>query len=58
MKLFRALAGAIRFTSLPPESRRLTFYSEGGNYWVHLEGIVRACRRNTPLVFLEISQKF
>lgn len=42
MKLFRALAGAIRFTSLPPESRRLTFYSEGGNYWVHLEGIVRA----------------
>jgi hypothetical protein len=26
---------------LPKEQRRLTFYSEGKNYWPHLEGLIR-----------------
>ena len=42
MRLFAHLRSLIRFSSLPPEHRRLTFYSEGANYWVHLERLVTA----------------
>lgn len=31
----------MRFVSLPKSQRRLTFYSEGKNYWPYLEGLVR-----------------
>jgi len=31
----------MRFMQLPKEQRRLTFYSEGKNYWPHLEGFIR-----------------
>ena len=40
MKFVRHLRNAIRFSQLPRERRRLVFYSEGRNYWVHLEGII------------------
>jgi hypothetical protein len=38
--LFRHVKSAIGFVNLPAEHRQLVFYSEGKNYWVHLEGIV------------------
>ena len=40
MRLLRQLGDVIRFAALPPEKRKITFYSEGKNYWVHLKGIV------------------
>jgi len=42
MRLIRHLRDVVRFIQLPKEQRRLTFYSEGKNYWPHLEGLVRA----------------
>jgi len=41
MKFFRHLLNVLRFMQLPKEQRRLTFYSEGKNYWPHLEGLVK-----------------
>ncbi len=41
MGFIRHLRDVIRFVQLPKEQRRLTFYSEGKNYWPHLEGLVR-----------------
>ena len=35
------LRDLIRFMQLTTSQRRLTFYSEGKNYWPHLEGMVR-----------------
>jgi hypothetical protein len=40
MRYFRYLLDVIRFISLPKEQRSITFYSEGRNYWPHLEGII------------------
>lgn len=36
----RHFRDVMRFMQLPKEQRRLTFYSEGKNYWPHLEGLV------------------
>lgn len=41
MKLYRILRDLLQFMQLPLDKRRLTFYSEGKNYWPHLEGLVR-----------------
>jgi len=41
MGFIRYMADAMRFTQLPRSQRRLTFYSEGKNYWPHLEGLVK-----------------
>lgn len=37
---FKALSGAIGFHNLRKEQRQITFYSEGENYWPHLEGLM------------------
>lgn len=34
------LKNVIRYKQLPSQQRQLTFYSEGKNYWVHLEGLI------------------
>ena len=34
------LRSVINFMRLPADCRRLTFYSEGQNYWPHLEGLI------------------
>ncbi|MBC8298269.1 MAG: CDP-glycerol--glycerophosphate glycerophosphotransferase, partial [Pelagibacterales bacterium] len=34
----KAISGAIGFNYLPKEKRQVTFYSEGKNYWPHLQG--------------------
>ena len=41
MGFFRHIKDVMRFMQLPREQRRLTFYSEGKNYWPHLEGLVK-----------------
>lgn len=35
------IKSVIKFYQLPKQKRRLVFYSEGKNYWVHLEGLVK-----------------
>ena len=42
MSFFRHLRDLVRFMHLPKEKRTLTFYSEGKDYWAHLEGLVGA----------------
>ena len=41
MRFLQRFSSIIRYTALPPAQKQLTFYSEGKNYWVHLEGMVR-----------------
>lgn len=41
MKIIRHLINVIRLSNLPKEERRLVFYSEGKNYWPHLDGLIR-----------------
>ena len=36
----KATFGAIGFSNLPKEKRCITFYSEGKNYWPHLENLL------------------
>ena len=40
VKFIRFLRNVIRFLQLPGEARRLTFYSEGRNYWPYLEPLL------------------
>lgn len=39
-KFFKHLKNVIAFNQLDKSKRRLVFYSEGKNYWVHLQGMV------------------
>jgi hypothetical protein len=41
LRFVRHLKHAISFSQLPRCKRRLVFYSEGKNYWVHLEGLIK-----------------
>lgn len=40
-KFFKHLKNVIAFNQLEKQQRRLVFYSEGKNYWVHLEGMIQ-----------------
>ncbi len=40
MRFIRYLHDVMRFVQLPEKQRKLVFYSEGKNYWPHLEGLV------------------
>ena len=55
---FRAVLSIIRFNSLPSAQRRITFYSEGRNYWPHLEGLLRTVLKETNLPVCYISSSF
>ncbi len=41
MKLLRHIKNLVDFLQLPKEQREITFYSEGENYWPHLEALVK-----------------
>lgn len=41
MKIGLHLINLIKIFNLPKEERRLVFYSEGQNYWPHLEDLIR-----------------
>lgn len=45
-KFFKHLKNVIAFNQLDKSKRRLVFYSEGKNYWVHLQGMVEALLKN------------
>ena len=49
------LRDVMRFMHLPKEQRRLTFYSEGKNYWPHLEGLVRELLETSDIPICYIS---
>lgn len=40
-RFIRQIRSVVNFMGLPKEQRRIVFYSEGLNYWVHLEGLVK-----------------
>jgi CDP-glycerol glycerophosphotransferase (TagB/SpsB family) len=55
MKFIRHLFDIIRFLQLPRDQRRLIFYSEGRNYWPHLEGLIRELLATSDLAICYIS---
>ena len=55
MRYFRYLLDIIRFISLPKKQRSITFYSEGRNYWPHLEGIIKELMDESDLYICYIS---
>ena len=46
MTFFTHLKSLIQFLNLPPSKRKIVFYSEGINYWSHLEGLIVDCLKN------------
>lgn len=56
-KLFQFIIhikNTIEFMQLPKEQRKLVFYSEGQNYWVHLEGLIKEvlASSNVPVCYI------
>jgi len=47
MKLIRHIKGLVNFMQLPKEHRKITFYSEGKNYWPHLEALIKTLLNTT-----------
>lgn len=45
-------AQARAYLSLPPEQRRITFYSEGAGYWPHLRPLLQAMLRREAISYL------
>tara|TARA_Y200000002_G_scaffold131739_1_gene108527 strand:+ start:10376 stop:11515 length:1140 start_codon:yes stop_codon:yes gene_type:complete len=43
----KATLGLIKYNSLPLDKREITFYSEGKNYWPHIEGIMNKTLEKT-----------
>ena len=54
VKFIQCLREVIRFLQLPGQSRRLTFYSEGKNYWRYLEPLIKAVLAlpDTPVCYI------
>ncbi|MEC8945377.1 MAG: CDP-glycerol glycerophosphotransferase family protein [Chloroflexota bacterium] len=49
MGFIRHMRDTLRFLQLPKSQRRLTFYSEGKNYWPHLEGLIKEVLANSDI---------
>lgn len=47
MKLISHIKNIVHFFQLPKEQRKITFYSEGKNYWPHLEALVKTLLKTT-----------
>ncbi len=45
----------MRLMQLPKEQREITFYSEGKNYWPHLEGLIRELLKSSSIPICYIS---
>ena len=54
VKFIRHLSNVIQFLQLPRQTRRLVFYSEGKNYWPHLEPLVTEllARADMPVCYI------
>ena len=46
---FKAMLGVIGFNALSKKQRQVTFYSEGKNYWPHLEDLLLATLEQTNM---------
>tara|TARA_B100001057_G_C22791810_1_gene927907 strand:+ start:508 stop:1647 length:1140 start_codon:yes stop_codon:yes gene_type:complete len=55
LKEIKALSGAIEFNYLPKQKRQITFYSEGKNYWPHLEGLLKTTLNKTDKFICYVS---
>ena len=51
-RLLSQWAQARSYLALPPEQRRITFYSEGGGYWPHLRPLLQEVLRRTDVAYL------
>ena len=53
-KFILKLSNLISIVSLPRKDRRIVFYSEGRNYWVHLEALIKEflSQSNVPVVYI------
>ena len=53
----KAISGAIGFNKLHKEKRYITFYSEGKNYWPHLENLLHSTleQTNTSICYVSSS---
>ncbi len=58
IEVVKAISGVIGFNSLPKEQRQITFYSEGKNYWPHLQGLLKATLKKTNFSVCYISSSF
>lgn len=54
-KFFRYLKNVIAFNQLDKSKRTVVFYSEGKNYWVHLQGMITAFLKNYDVPVCYIS---
>jgi len=55
MGFIRHMRDVMRFMQLPKSQRRLTFYSEGKNYWPHMEGLIREVLKTSDIPVCYIS---
>jgi YidC/Oxa1 family membrane protein insertase len=57
MRFIKHLLNQVDFGRLPRDQRRIIFYSEGRNYWVHLEGILTELlkRVEVPICYISSS---
>ncbi len=57
LDIFKRISNVIDFMSLSKEKRHFTFYSEGANYWPHLEGAVREllCENRVHVCYISSS---
>ncbi len=55
INFFKHLKNVIAFNQLERKDRRLVFYSEGKNYWVHLEGMILAILKSYDIPICYIS---
>lgn len=56
-QFFSHLKNVLEFMQLPRKQRRLVFYSEGKNYWVHLEGLVKEILATSDIPVCYISSE-
>lgn len=54
-QFYTHIKNVIRFQQLPLEHKQLVFYSEGKNYWVHLEGLIKETLAHSDLHICYIS---
>jgi CDP-glycerol glycerophosphotransferase (TagB/SpsB family) len=57
-KFFKYLKNVIEFNQLAADKRQLVFYSEGKNYWVHLQGMISVLLRDydIPICYISSNQ--
>jgi hypothetical protein len=55
MKFFKHIKNVLAILQLPADQRRLTFYSEGNNYWPHLEGLILEVLKTSDIHICYIS---